>query len=211
MSTNREFINSSFFRSVFPETKWKELLSGDYSQVFQKLREAGPLGVEAADFIQAHGIRLGFHKQYKSGAGWTLLRNITLAPGATLDNPYTLCLIIHEAYHLRQSILMRLSMRGELLAWQFQERSYFELTGKQIGVSGQAYGGTRKHWDELMQLSPDSRADLKRAQVVTRNISPDYRSACLPLYPLHQEVGYLLGQGRFRAAYDVVRNLISCK
>ena len=211
MSTNREFLNASIFRKIFPETEWSELFSNDYSQVFQQLREAGPLGVQAVDFIQSKKVRLGFYEQYKSGAGWTLLRNITLAPGVSLDNPYTLCLIIHEAYHLQQSILMRLSMRGELLAWQFQERSYFEITGKQIGVSGQAYGGTRRHWDELMQLSPDSRADLEKAQDVTRAISPDYRSNCLPLFPLHQEIGYFLGQGKFKDAYEAVRKLIRCK
>ncbi len=211
MSTNREFMDTPFFRAVFPETKWKELLSGDYSQVFQRLREAGPLGLEAVDFIQSKRVRLGFHKQYKSGAGWTVLRNITLAPDVALDNPYTLCLIIHEAYHLQQSIPLRLSMRGELLAWQFQERAYLEITGKQIGTPGQAYGGTRIHWDELMQLSPDSRADLEKAQEVTRAISPDYRSACLPLYPLHQEIGFFLRKGQFKQAFDAVRNLISCK
>ena len=211
MSTNREFINASLFRALLPETKWTELLSADYSQVFQRLREAGPLGAEAASFIQEKKVKLGFYEQYKSGAGWTLLRNITLAPGVKLDNPYALCLIIHEAYHLKQSILERLSMRGELLAWQHQERAYFELTEKRIYDSGQAYGGTRKHWEELMQLSADSREDLKRAQDVTRKISPDYRSYCLPLYPLPKEIGYFLKQGKFKEAFDAVKNLISCK
>ena len=211
MSTNREFMNASFFRAIFPETKWNELLSGDYGQIFQRLREAGPLGVEAVDFIQAKKVRLGFFEQYKSGAGWTLLRNITLAPDVDLEKPIALSLIIHEALHLKQSILTRLSMRGELLAWQHQERAYFELTKKRIGDSGQAYGGTRKHWDELMQLSPDSREDLERAREVTRAISRGYRSHCLPLYPLHREVVYFLGKGKFKEAFDAVKNLINCK
>lgn len=211
MSTNREFIDTAFFRALFPETNWKELLSTDYSQVFQRLEEAGPIGTEAAAYLQKKRIKLGFHEQYKSGAGWTFLRNITLAPKGDLNNPYTLCLIIHEAFHLSQSILMRLSMRGELLAWQHQERAYFELTGKRIGDPGQAYRNTREHWDELMQLSADSREDLKRAQAVTRKIAPDYRSYCLPLYPLHWEVGYHLRHGQFKEAVEAVKNLISCK
>ena len=212
MSTNREFIDTSFWRRLFPETRWTELLSTEYSQVFQLLREAGPLGGEAAKHLQTRRVRLGFHEQYKSGAGWTLLRNITLAPNEKLSDPYTLCLIIHEAFHLTQSILKRLSMQGELLAWQHQERAYFELTrGKRIGDSGQAYGGTRKHWDELMQLSTDSREDLARAREVMRKISPSYRSYCLPLYPLLKEVGYCLWRGKLKEAFEAVKNLISCK
>jgi hypothetical protein len=211
MSTNREFLNASFFRALFPETKWTELFSEDYSRVFQRLQEAGPLGAEAVAFIQAKKVRLGFYKQYKSGAGWTFLRNITLAPEVKLDNPYALCLIIHEAFHLKQSVLERLSMRGELLAWQHQERAYFELSGKQIGESGQAYGGKRKYWDELMLLSAESRDNLKKAQELTRKISPAYRSYCLPLYPLHREILYFLKQGKFKEAFNAVKDLISCK
>ena len=211
MSTNRDFLKASFYHALFPETKWKELQSADYSQVFQQLQEAGPLGAEAVAFIREKKVKLGFYEQYKSGAGWTFLRNITLAPEVMLDNPYALCLIIHEVFHLRQSILERLSMRGELLAWQHQERAYFELTKKWIGDPGQAYAGTRKHWDELLQLSADSRDDLKKAQGVTRNISPEYRSYCLPLYPLHQELGYFLKQGKFKEAFSAVKNMINCK
>ena len=211
MSTNREFIDVSFFRAIFPETKWTELFSDEYSQVFQQLREAGPLGAEAVAFIQKKKVRLGFYEQYKSGAGWTFLRNITLAPGVKLDHPYSLCLIIHEAYHLNQSILERLSMRGELLAWQHQERAYLELTGRRIGDSGQAYGGTRKHWGEIMLLSADSREDLKKAQELTRRVAPDYRSYCLPLYPLHKEIWYFLKGGKFKDAFSAIKNLISCK
>lgn len=211
MSTNREFINASFIRKIFPETKWNELLSSERNQVFQRLREAGSLGAEVVDFIQTKKVKLGFFKQYKSGAGWTLLRNITLAPDIELEKPYTLSLIVHEALHLEQSILTRLSMRGELLAWQHQERAYFEITKERIGESGQAYGGKRKYWDELMQLSPNLRTDLERARELTRAISPGYRSHCLPLYPLQQEIWYCLRQGKFKEAFEAVKNLVSCK
>ena len=207
---------TSFFRTIFPETKWTELFSADYNQVLQRLQEAGSLGSEAVAYIQKYRARLGFHEQDKSGAGWTLLRNITLAPPSSgvkidLDNPYVLSLIIHEAFHLNQSILMRLSMRGELLAWQHQEQAYFELTGKQIGASGQAYPGTRVHWYRLMGLSAGLREYLEEAQAVTQEISPGYRSYCLPLYPLHQEIWYYLQQGKFKEAFDAIKNLVACK
>lgn len=211
MSTTREFINTSFVRTLFPETKWKELLSVDYGQVFQLLKDAGPLATEAAAYLQKKRIRLGFHEQYKSGAGWTLLRNITLAPGEKLNDPYTLCLIIHESFHLRQSILMRLSVRGELLAWQYQKKAYLELREKEIGGPGEAYGGTQKYWDELALLSADSREDLEKAQKLMRSIAPNYRSNCLPLYPLLVEIGYFVIRGNFKNAYDSVKNLVNCK
>ena len=102
-------------------------------------------------------------------------------------------------------------MHGELLAWQHQERAYFEIAKKRIGDPDQTFSGKRKYWDELMLLSPDSREDLKRAQELTRAISPGYRSYCLPLYPLHQEIWYYLKQGKFKEAFDAVKNLISCK
>ena len=44
MSTNREFMNASFFRKIFPETKWNKLPSSDYNQVCQRLRQAGQFG-----------------------------------------------------------------------------------------------------------------------------------------------------------------------
>jgi len=102
-------------------------------------------------------------------------------------------------------------MQGELLAWQHQERAYFELTGRRIGGATQAYPNTRQYWDELMQLSPYSREDLVRAQELTRNIAPSYRSYCLPLYPLPGEIGYFLVRGKFKDVYSTVKKLITCK
>jgi len=199
------------WRALFPETRWKELLPDEYNQVIQRLRAAGPLGAEAAAYLKKKRIRLGFHNQYKNGAAWTFRRNIILAPKGDLEGPNTLCLIVHEAFHLRQSLLKRLSMQGELLAWQHQERAYFELTGRWIGGANQAYPNTRHFWDELMQLSPYSREDLVRAQELTWNIDPSYRSYCLPLYPLHKESGYYLARGKFKDIYITVRKLITCK
>lgn len=211
MRANREHVEPTLWGGLFPESRWQELLPDQYSLVFQRLREAGPLSSEEAIYIQRKRIRLGFHEQEKSGAAWTFLRNITLAPKTDLKRAYILSLIVHEAFHLRQSILKRLSMQGELLAWQHQERSYFELTGRRIGGVNQAYPNTRQYWDELMQLSPYSREDLERAQDLTQSIAPSYRSFCLPLYPLHREAGYFLIRGRFKDIYHTFRNLINCK
>jgi hypothetical protein len=127
---------SSLWKSIFPESDWTKLTPVDYDEVFQKLTSAGTLNAAVASFMKRAKIKLGFHQQYKSGAGWTVLRNITLTPGAKLSDAHTLCLISHELFHLQQPLWMRLSVRGELLAWQFQRQAYYELTGKDIGDHG---------------------------------------------------------------------------
>ncbi len=202
---------SSLFKSVFPESEWTELTSTDYDEVLQKLTNAGVLNATAASFMRKARIKLGFHQQYKSGAGWTILRNITLAPSAKLSDSYTLCLISHELFHLQQSIWMRLSVQGELLAWQYQKQAYHELTGKEIGERGEAYAGTKAYWDQLALLSADSREDLLAAQELMKKVSPDYRSGCLPLFSLRREIGYFLKQGRITEAFRTVWNLITCR
>ncbi|MEP7134381.1 MAG: hypothetical protein ABI904_05565 [Chloroflexota bacterium] len=201
----------SIIKSILPELDWNEIKPAEYEQVFQTLMAAGTFNASAAQFMKQAKIRLGLHQQYKSGAGWTVLRDITLAPEEKLLDPYTLCLISHELFHIQQSLLNRLSVRGELLAWQYQIKSYHELTGMDIGDHGQAYGGTKVYWDQIALLNPDSRDDLLKAQVLMKKVSPDYRSDCLPLFPLMKEVGFYLGKGRIKDAYDVVWNLITCK
>jgi hypothetical protein len=202
---------TSIIKSVFPETDWNEVKSEDYEQVFQALMSAGTFNATVAQFMKKAKVRLGLHQQYKSGAGWTILRNITLAPDAKLHDPYTLCLISHEIFHIQQPILTRLSVLGEMLAWQFQIKAYRELTGKEIGDHGEAYGGTKEYWDQIAQLSADSRDDLLKAQALMKKVAPGYRSDCLPLFPLLKEIGFYLGKGRIKDAYNVVWNLITCK
>ena len=202
---------TSIIKSVFPETDWTEIKPEEYEQVFQTLMAAGTLNASAAQFMKQTKIRLGFHQQYKSGAGWTFLRNITLAPGGKLLDPYTLCLISHEVIHIQQPFLTRLSVFGEMLAWQFQIKAYRELTGKDIGDYGEAYGGTKVYWDQIAQLSADSRDDILKAQALMKKVSPNYRSDCLPLFPLAKEMGFYFGKGRIKEAFDVVWNLVTCK
>ena len=202
---------TSIIKFLFPESDWTEVKPEEYEQVFQTLMAAGTMNAKAAQFMKQAKIRLGLHEQYKAGAGWTLLRNVTLSPDAKVLDPYTLCLISHELIHIQQPLLTRLSVRGELLAWQYQIQAYRELTGKEIGDHGQAYGGTKEFWDQLAQLSADSRDDLLKAQGLMKKVAPDYRSDCLPLFSLTKDIGYYLGKGRIKDAYDVVWNLITCK
>lgn len=172
------------------------------------------LSDEIVNYIKNKKIKIGFHKQYKSGGGWTLLKNITLTPGDDPFNPYVLSLIIHETFHLKQSVWMRLSMQGELRAWQYQRQTYpaiAKIKGNDIGADDEAYGGTKESWVKLANLSPDSREDLETARGVMQSISKGYRSDCLPLYPLPQEIGFCLRQRKITEAIKAVINLITCK
>lgn len=202
---------------IFPEWNWDELKSEKYDEVVQKLSDIEQLRSDVVDYLKNKKIRIGFHKQYKSGGGWTFLRNITLSPGDDPLNPYVLSLIIHEIFHLKQTIWTRLSMQGELRAWQYQKQTYPNIAktkGNEIGSSGEAYGETRvtkELWDELLRLSPDSREDLKKAQDVMTKISPGYRSGCLPLFPIKGEIEYFWGRKEYTAALGVIWKLISCR
>lgn len=199
---------------LIPEFKWEELDLDKSTQVFEKLMNIDQLKSEIVDYIKTKKVRIGYHTQYKSGGGWTFLRNITLTPGDDPSNPYVLSLIIHEIFHLKQSIPMRLSMQGELRAWQYQRQTYpaiAKINGNDIGADDEAYGGTKESWDKLASLSPDSREDLEKAREVMKDIAKGYRSDCLPLYPLPQEIGFCLRQGKIREAIQAVINLITCK
>jgi hypothetical protein len=200
--------------TLVPEFTWEPLDATRYGQIFGKLLGAEPLRSEMLEYVKKKQPRIGFHKQYKSGGGWTVLGNITLSPGDDPFDPYVLSLIIHETFHLQQSILTRLSMQGELRAWQFQARTYPEIArtkGNRIGSRHEAYGAgieTSEYWEELARLSPDSRADLEKAREVMVKIAPTYRSHALPLLPLHVEILFFLKQWRLGDAVAVVWNLI---
>ena len=204
--------------SLIPEFKWKALDSSRYEQVFEKLTSTDSLRSEFNHYIKKRKPRIGFHTQYKSGGGWTFFGNITLSPDDEhfeLDNPYILSLILHETFHLSQSLLTRLSMQGELRAWQYQKRTYPEIAktkGNAIGTRNEAYSTrdkeTNEYWEELDKLSPDSREDLEKARMVMQSISKGYRSDVLPLYPLPQEIAYCLRRGKPGDAVVAVRKLL---
>jgi len=196
---------------IFPESTWEELDMTRYQELFNKLNDVESLKTGVLDFLKGKKIRIGFHKQYNAGAGWTFLKNITLRPGDNPTDPYVLSLIIHETFHLKQSFWMRLSVQGELMAWQYQKLTYPPIArtkGNEIGSSHEAYGGTKEHWDKLFALSPESRDDLMAAQDIMKDVAAGYRSDRLPLYPLPKEIGYYLKQGRIMDAIKVITNLI---
>jgi hypothetical protein len=203
--------NSKFLDGLFPEWHWDELSRDKYDEISQKLKNVWDMEDNVAKLFEKGKIRIGFHKQYKSGGGWTLLRNITLSPGDDPLSPYALSLIIHETFHLTQSLWMRLSVQGELRAWQYQKQTYLKLTQHEIGDYGQAYPGTKRHWDEIAKLDPEAREDLIKAQELTKNVSSEYRSDCLPLFPLPQEIVFFLRQGKFAEAFRAVKKLVTCK
>jgi hypothetical protein len=199
---------------LFPETNWDVLDETRYREVLGKLAGIVPLNSEVVEYLKNQKIKIGFHEQYHSGGGWTFLRNITLQPlkpGGDHLEPVRLSLIIHETFHLKQSIWMRLSMQGELRAWQYQKKHYPPIantSGKQIGEEGEAYPKTQEYWDKLADLSPDSRDDLGAARNLMKHVASGYRSDRLPLYPLPQEIRYYLRQGKIRDAIQVVLNLV---
>jgi hypothetical protein len=39
-------------------------------------------------------------------------------------------------------------------------------------------------------------------------IAPTYRAYALPIYPLHQEIGYYLRQGNFKGIIEMFQNLM---
>lgn len=204
-------LNKSFLVKVFPEFDWQELDSDGYDELFKVLINSGQDGSATLDYLKEHKVRVGFHSQDNSGGGWTLLRNITLTPGTDPSTRYNISLIVHEVFHLQQSLLTRLSVYGELLAWQYQGQAYLRAFGRGIGDSGEAYSGTQEKWDELSILSPASRQNLAKAQRVMKEISPNYRSDCLPLYPLIKEIRFLLSQGKIGDIFGTIKNLITCR
>lgn len=201
---------------LIPETDWKDLDLDIYEQLLERLRNTDQLGSGLIEYARKKQQRIGFFSQANSGAGWTILGNVTLRPEDRdkLFEPYVLSLIVHEMFHLqKQSLLMRLSMQGELDAWQYQCRTYPSLTktGAAIGSRGEAYSSkdktTNEFWEQLSRLSSESRADLEKARDLMIAIAPGYRADRLPIYPLHRELWFHLRQGKFREAFNVIRSL----
>lgn len=199
---------------LFPESRWEKLDEPRFRQILDRLVDIEPLNSEVVEYLKTQKVQIGFHEQFHSGGGWTVLKNITLKPlgsdGDHLD-PGLLSLIIHETFHLKQSLWMRLSMQGELRAWQYQRQHYpsiAKVQGRQIGEEGEAYPRTKDHWEKLANLSPDSRDDLDTARDLMKRVARGYRSDRLPLYPLPQEIGYYLRHGRIRDAIRAVLNLV---
>ncbi len=211
MTTLNELMGKTFLGFIFPELRWTELLPGERAGTLVLLKQPGPIPTHTLDFIEKHNVRLGKLLQRYSGGGWTLLHDITFAPDTDFPSRFAAALIMHEVFHLGQSFFTRLSVQGELLAWQTQRLGYQQAFGKNIGDPGEAYPGTRDKWDLLSGLSPDNRQDLAQAKDLMSKISGMYRSDCLPLTPLFNEMWYYLKQGQLGQAFDALKNLITCR
>src|SRR5215208_3722992 len=95
---------------LIPEFKWDPLDADRYERIFATLLGIDLPGDEILASLKKRRPRIGFHKQYKSGGGWTFFGSITLSPEDDPLTPYALSLILHESFHLKQSLLMRLSV-----------------------------------------------------------------------------------------------------
>jgi hypothetical protein len=177
---------------IIPETGWVQFTPTEREQLLHNLDGFGAHGPPASAYLRAHNTAFGYIPQTTSGAGWTLSNNLTLPPGADLNNQRILAVIIHEVLHLQQPLSMRLSVQGELLAWQLEYQAYHAATGIHYGESGAPFAGTSPQWQALSQLSPDSHEHLAQAQRLMKAVSPRYRAHLLPLYPLGREAAYRL-------------------
>ena len=158
------------------------------SALLHQLDLSGPQAQSAAGFIRGRGLKVGFRKASPAvGALWYTDGNIYLnsllySPDTPLDNPRLLCLVVHEALHLRQGIPTALSIYGELEAWQVDFRLYDQLTGiSPYGVLAQILA---------LPLSYD-RGILMQARKLMRAFGgKGYRADLLPLYPWGKEMAW---------------------
>lgn len=181
-------------KQIIPELGWEKLTPATLEQLLNQLDAFIPYGPPAAAYLRAHATKLGYFAQTGNAAAWTLFNNLILRPETDLNHPRTMALLIHEVLHLQQAFTLRLSVQGELLAWQLEYKVYHAATGKYYGEADTPFAGKKAEWESLAQLSADSRQDLALAQRLMRQISPGYRSHLLPLYPLGRELWHRLTQ-----------------
>jgi hypothetical protein len=181
-----------FFQNIIPETGWVKFTPAEREQLLHNLDGFGSYGPPASAYLRVHNTAFGYLPQTASGAGWTLRNNLTLPPGADLNEQRILAIIIHEVLHLQQPLSTRFSVQGELLAWQLEYQAYHAGTGIWYGDLAAPFAGTKLQWETISQLSPDSHEHLARAQRLMKEVSPAYRAHLLPLYPLGREAGYRL-------------------
>jgi hypothetical protein len=162
---------------------WKENLLDAVTQL-------GDEGRAAVEFLRARQTKIGF-KQVRPnvGAFWTPLGNINLNSryytyATALDDLRIKTLIIHEARHLQQGLIMALSVYGELDAWQLEFGIYHRIKGNY----------PHSAIAELMELPLGyDRAVLRQAaRLMQAYAGKGYRADLLPLFPLHREIQYFL-------------------
>lgn len=154
--------------------------------LLDQLELSGPEAQATAQFIRQRRVKVGFRKPLtRVSAYWTVrgnvyLNNSTYSLDSAVADPRLLCLIVHEAQHVRQGIPTALSVYGELEAWQLDFRLFQQLTGRTPGPP----------LSELLALPLSHDRDvLRRAQVLMREYGgKGYRADLLPLYPWGNEV-----------------------
>lgn len=187
-----------FVMQVFPELGWKKLTPATVESLLNRLDAFTPDGPAASSYLRQHATRFGYFAQTGNAAAWTLTNSLILHPETELDDPRTMAILIHEVLHLQQPFSLRLSVQGELAAWQLEYQVYHTATGKWYGESDAPFNGSNTQWETLSRLSPNSRPHLAQAQRLMKEISPTYRSHLLPLYPLGREIWHKV-TNRFQA------------
>ena len=162
-----------------------------HNHLLDDLARIGTPGEAAVAYLRKHGTRIGFRRARLSvGAFWTPLGSIYLNArrytySNSLNDPYALCLVLHEARHLQQGIFIALSVYGELDAWQLHFTAYQQLVDKPLHPAIAELISLPLSWDRTV---------LKRARELMQvYASKKYRIDLLPLYPLGMEIRYRLG------------------
>src|SRR6266496_5391835 len=104
--------------------------------LLESVTQLGEEGRVAAEFVRAHRTKISFRQVRPSiGAYWTVFGNIRLNSRyytyqTPLDDLRIKTLIIHEARHLQQGMIIALSVYGELDAWQLEFGIYHRIKGE---------------------------------------------------------------------------------
>ncbi len=162
---------------------WKENL-------LEAVTLLGEEGRNAVDFLRARRTRIGFKRVRPNvGAFWTAFGNIRLNSRyytyeTPLDDLRIRTLVIHEARHLQQGMLIALSVYGELDAWQLEFGIYYRVKGEYPNaIIAQLMG---------LPLGYDRAVLKKAAQLMQAYAGKGYRADLLPFFPLDKEIKYWL-------------------
>jgi hypothetical protein len=160
---------------------WKENL-------LEAVVQVGDEGRAAVEFLRIHKTKIGFKRVRPNvGAFWTVFGNIHLnSQYYTYETPFDdlriKTLIIHEARHLQQGIVMALSVYGELDAWQLEFSIYHRILGK--------YPHPAVAELMALPLAYDRSVLKKAAHLMQAYAGKGYRVDLLPLFPLTKEMKY---------------------
>ncbi len=161
-----------------------------HEQFLEKVAQSSAEGGQAAEYVRAHGIKIGIKRARKSvGAFWALnhglyLNSLHYTRESALENPRAWTLIVHEVRHLQQGPLTALSIYGELDAWQCEFRVYKQITGGQLHAI----------LEELLSIPLGyDRDHLRYARdLMVRFAGKGYGANFLPLYPINRGIRYWL-------------------